>query len=196
MSNAIEEIWKPIAGFEGLYEVSNYGRVKSLTRYKKVIKPIIINRGYYQYQLWHNGKCRVAFGHRLVAQAFIPNPDNKPFVNHKDENKLNNFVENLEWVTHVENCRYGTAIARRTAHFDYSKRRINNANQIKACSKPIAQYTKDGIFVRNWNSISECARQTGMSVSGISAVVRGVRSSIREYIFRERSEDLSDRLSV
>ena len=196
MGNAIEEIWKPIAGFEGLYEVSNYGRVRSLTRYKKVIKPLVTNSGYYQYQLWDKGVCHTALGHRLVAKAFVDNPNNKPCVNHKDENKLNNFAGNLEWLTHIENCRYGTAIARRTAHFDYSKRRINNANQIKACSKPIAQYTKDGAFVKNWRSIAECARQTGMSASGISKVVHGLRFSVRGYIFKERSEDLSDRLLV
>lgn len=185
------EIWKPVSGFEGLYEVSNIGRVRSLTRYKKVIKPHIINTGYYQYQLWHKGKYRVAFAHRLVAQAFVPNPDNKPYVNHKDENKLNNSFDNLEWVTHVENCRYGTAIERRTKHLDYSKRRVNNANQIKACSKPIAQYTKDGTFVKNWNSIAECARETGISPSGISRVVSGLRNSIYGYVFKERSDDLS-----
>lgn len=185
MNNAIEEIWKPIAGFEGLYEVSNYGRVKSLTRYKKVIKPIIMNSGYYQYQLWHKGKCRVASGHRLVAQAFIPNPDNKPFVNHKDENKLNNFVDNLEWVTHVENCRYGTAIARRTEHFDYSNKRINNANQIKACSKPIAQYTKDGKLIRRWSSAAECARENGWDASNIRRNCTGKRPHAYGYIFKE-----------
>lgn len=192
MGNAIEEIWKPIAGFEGLYEVSNYGRVKSLTRYKKVIKPIIMNSGYYQYQLWHNGKCRVASGHRLVAQAFIPNPDNKPFVNHKDENKLNNFVENLEWVTHVENCRYGTAITRRTAHFDYSKRRTNNANQIKACSKPIAQYTKDGKLIRRWSSASECCRANGWTLSNVRRAASGERKTAYGFVFKkiERSDDL------
>ena len=189
MAKVIEE-WRPIAGFEGLYEVSSTGRVRSLTRYKKVIKPIVTNSGYYQYQLWHNNTCRTGLAHRLVAQAFIPNPDNKPMVNHIDENKLNNSVDNLEWVSHVENCRYGTAIARRTKHLDYSKRRINNAGQIAACSKPIAQYTKDGKFIRKWSSATECARKTGMSVSGIRSVVNGKRNSIFGFVFTEGSDDL------
>lgn len=190
MAKVIEE-WRSITGYEGLYEVSNIGRVRSLTRYKKVIKPHITNAGYYQYQLWHNGECHVASAHRLVAQAFVPNPSKDNVVNHIDENKLNNSAENLEWISHADNCRYGTAIARRTQHLDYSKRRINNANQIKACSKRINQYTKDGEFVRTWASATECSRETGMSISGIRSVVNGKRNSIFGFIFTEGSDDLS-----
>lgn len=179
------EAWKPITGFDGLYEVSSKGRVRSLTRYKKIIKPLVTNTGYYQYQLWNGGICKTGLAHRLVAKAFIPNPDNKPIVNHKDENKLNNSVENLEWVTHVENCRYGTAIKRRTQHFDYSKRKINNAKQIEACSKPIAQYTKDGRFIRNWKSASECARANGWTVSGIRKNCLNERATAYGFVFKE-----------
>lgn len=187
----VAEEWRAVAGFEGLYEVSNTGRVRSLTRYKKVIKPHITNAGYYQYQLWHKGMCHVASAHRLVAQAFVSNPYGNNVVNHIDENKLNNNAENLEWVSHADNCRYGTAIARRTQHLDYSKRRVNNANQIKACSKPIKQYTKSGEFIREWPSATECAKATGMSLSGIRSVVIGRRNSIFGFVFTEGSEDLS-----
>lgn len=179
------EIWKAIPGYEGLYEVSNIGRVRSLTRYKKVIKPIVTNSGYYQYQLWYKGACHTGLAHRLVAQAFIPNPDNKKVVNHIDENKLNNSVENLEWVTHVENCRYGTAIERRIKHSDYSKRKINNAGQIEACSKPIAQYTKDGSFVCNWKSASECARKNGWQVSNIRRCCKNEHATAYGFVFKE-----------
>lgn len=184
MAKVIEE-WRPVAGFEGLYEVSNIGRVRSLTRYKKVIKPIVTNSGYYQYQLWRGGICRTGLAHRLVAQAFIPNTGNKPMVNHIDENKLNNSVDNLEWVSHVENCRYGTAIARRTEHLDYSKRRINNAGQIAACSIPVAQFTKDGEFVRNWASASECARENGWQVSNIRRSCTADHATAYGFIFKE-----------
>lgn len=190
MAKVIEE-WQPVVGFEGLYEVSNIGRVRSLTRYKKIIKPIVTNSGYYQYQLWHKGVRHVEFAHRLVAQTFIPNPGNKSVVNHLDENKLNNSVDNLEWVSHVANCRYGTAIARRTEHFDYSKRRVNNVAQIAACSKPIIQYDKNGNYIREWKSATECSKETGFSISGIRSVVRGKRNSIFGYVFKERSDDLS-----
>lgn len=185
MTKYDNEAWKTIAGFDGLYEVSSEGRVRSLTRYKKIIKPIITNSGYYQYQLWNNGVCKTGLAHRLVAKAFIPNPDGKPMVNHKDENKLNNSVDNLEWVTHVENCRYGTAIKRRVQHFDYSKRSVNNAGQIAACSKPIAQFTKNGEFVRKWASASECARENGWAVSCIRRNCLGARPTAYGFVFKE-----------
>ena len=163
----MEELWRPIPNYEGYYEASNLGRIRSVYRYKRVLKPMISNTGYERVDLFKNRHRKQYSVHRLVAITFIDNPDNKPFVNHRDENKINNCADNLEWVTHVENCRYGTAIERRTKHFDYSKRKINNAGQIEACSKPIAQYTKDGRFVRNWKSASECARKNGWQISNI-----------------------------
>jgi hypothetical protein len=187
----VGEVWKPVPNYEGLYEVSNIGKVRSVYRYKRVLKPMISNSGYERVDLFKDKNRKQFSVHRLVAMAFVDNPDKKPFVNHKDENKLNNSAENLEWVSHIENCRYGTAVERRTQHFDYSKRRINNAGQIKSCSKPIAQYTKDGKFVRNWDSASECARATGFSISGIRTVVSGKRNSIFGYVFKEGRNDLS-----
>lgn len=178
------EIWLPISGYEGLYEVSNFGRIRSLFRYKKVLHPSNTN-GYATVELWKD-KVRKRIGvHRLVALAFVSNPNGKPFVNHKDETRNNNNADNLEWVTHIENCRYGTAIQRRTEHTDYSKRRINNTNQIKACSKPILQYTKDGTFVRRWNSASECHRITGISITCIRRCANGERKTASGYVFRE-----------
>lgn len=193
MAKVIGEVWKPVPNYEGFYEVSNMGKVRSVYRYRRVLKPMISNTGYERVDLFKN-KCREQFSvHRLVAMAFIDNPSAKPFVNHKDENKLNNSADNLEWVTHVENCRYGTAITRRTEHLDYSKRRINNAGQILACSKPIIQYDKSGNYIREWKSATECSKETGFSISGIRSVVRGKRNSIFGYVFKERSDDLSRR---
>lgn len=185
MAKVIGEVWKPIPNYEGFYEVSNTGKVRSVYRYRRVLKPMISNTGYERVDLFKNKHRKQFSVHRLVAMAFIDNPNAKPFVNHKDENKLNNSADNLEWVSHVENCRYGTAIKRRTQHLDYSKRRINNAGQIKACSKPIAQYTKDGIFIRNWKSASECARENGWQISNIrrSCVRKG--ATAYGYIFKE-----------
>ena len=102
---ATGETWKSIPGYEGLYEVSNTGKVRSLFRYKKILKPMLTNNGYFYYQLFKNKVGKNYYAHRLVAMAFIPNEAQKEFVNHKDENKTNNCVENLEWVSHVENCR-------------------------------------------------------------------------------------------
>ena len=181
----MEEIWKPIPGYEALYEVSNLGRVRSLFRYKKMLKPSPITNGYLTVELWKDKQRKRIGIHRLVAMCFCENPDNKPFVNHIDETKTNNCADNLEWVTHVENCRYGTAIERRTKHFDYSKRKINNARQIEACSKPIAQYTKDGRFVRNWKSASECARKNGWQISNIRRCCRNEYATAYGFVFRE-----------
>jgi len=179
------EIWRPIPGYEALYEVSNLGRVRSLFRYKKMLKPSPITNGYLTVELWKDKQRKRIGIHRLVAMCFCENPDNKPFVNHIDETKTNNCADNLEWVTHVENCRYGTAIERRTKHFDYSKRKINNARQIEACSKPIAQYTKDGRFVRNWKSASECARKNGWQISNIRRCCRNEYATAYGFVFRE-----------
>lgn len=188
----MEELWKPIPNYEGYYEASNLGRIRSVYRYKRVLKPMISNTGYERVDLFKN-KCRKQYGvHRLVAITFIDNSDDKPFVNHKDENKLNNRASNLEWVTHVENCNYGTAIRRRTAHTDYSNRH-GHPNQIKAASKPISQYTKDGQFIRDWDSASECARATGLSASSIRKVTSGKRNSLFGYVFKERGDDLFQR---
>ena len=120
-----EEIWRPVVGYEGLYEVSSYGRVRSLDRYVKgksesyrlikgkVLSGSITKDGYVRCLIKVNGVGRSYFVHRLVAEAFIPNPDNLPQVNHKDEDKTNNNVDNLEWCDAKYNNNYGTAIERR-----------------------------------------------------------------------------------
>lgn len=96
----MKEIWKEVKDYEGLYWVSDQGHVKN--RHNKILIPEIRN-GYYSVDLRKNGKRKKTRIHRLVAQAFIPNPDNLPTINHKDENKLNNYVSNLEWCTQKYN---------------------------------------------------------------------------------------------
>ena len=110
------EEWKDIADYEGIYQVSNLGRVKSLgnnkSRQEKILKLQLHRTGYLLVKLCKEGKKRNYKVHRLVAQAFIPNPDNKSQVNHRDENKSNNKVENLEWMTCKENINHGTRTSR------------------------------------------------------------------------------------
>lgn len=107
-----KEYWRPVVGYDGLYMVSNLGRVKSLnymhTGKEHLLRLLKNGGGYLQVDLWNCGKMKRYSVHRLVAMAFIPNPDNLPQVNHKDEDKLNNCVDNLEWCDGKYNSNYGT----------------------------------------------------------------------------------------
>ena len=113
--NIIEQ-WKPVKGYEELYEVSNLGRVKSLnynhTGKERILKPGKVGNGYLQVGLWKNGKEKRFLVHRLVAIAFLPNPEGLPEVNHRNEDKTNNVVSNIEWCDAKYNNSYGTRIER------------------------------------------------------------------------------------
>lgn len=178
------EVWRPIPEYEGLYEVSNMGKVRSLFRYKKILKPSPNWNGYTTVELWKDHKRKRITIHRLVATCFCENPENKPFVNHLDETKTNNRADNLEWVTHIENCNYGTAIARRTAHLDYSKRRINNKHQIEVASKPIIQLDENGDPLRRWESITKCSAAIGVSRSAIGKAIKRGGKTRQGFQFR------------
>ena len=148
----MNEIFREIAGYEGLYEVSNLGNVRSLnynhTGQTRILKSGKHKLGYLLVVLCKDGEMKTHKVHRLVATAFIENPYNLPEVNHIDENKTNNRVENLEWCHHKYNMTYGTRTERSV------KARINNP---KFSKKPI-QLTLDYIFVKEWESTKECGR--------------------------------------
>lgn len=180
-SKDTEEIWKPITGYEGLYEVSNKGRVKRLERdfvdsigrkyHKKerILKSSTNSNGYLHVALSDSkGITRYLRVHRLVAESFIPNPDNKSQINHKDEVKTNNFVDNLEWMTAKENINYGT----------------RNERSAKAQSKSVTQYTKAGEIVKVWSSTHEAARQLGIRQGNISNVALGVNKTCGGFIWK------------
>lgn len=134
------EIWKDIQGYDGLYQVSNIGRVKSLnysrTGKEKILKPCKAN-GYLQVYLYKEGKSKMYKIHRLVAMAFIPNPDNLPCVNHIDEDKSNNCEDNLEWCTVAYNNTYGTRIQRQAEslkgfkHSEETRKKLSEARKGK-----------------------------------------------------------------
>ena len=168
----INEIWRPIEGFEGLYKVSNLGRVKSLRNYggvkERIMKPYKTKWGYLGLTLRVKGKVKWFPIHRLVAEAFIPNTDNLPQVNHKDECKTNNRVDNLEWMSCKDNVNYGTGIQRRVEKY---KKKVN-------------QYTKDGVFIKQWDSPKDAADYLGISVHHIYSVCSGKRKKTGGYIWR------------
>lgn len=120
-----KEIWKDILDYEGIYQISSLGRVKSFHRNKSkfyILKPVLSKDGYYIVSLHKNGKQKTPRLHRLVAQAFIPNPENLPEVNHIDEDKSHNYDSNLEWCTRNYNINYGTRTKRAIDNTDYEKR--------------------------------------------------------------------------
>ena len=186
----MQEVWKTIDGFEN-YMVSNLGNVKSVERtvfnpksrsgvaVKKELqlKPNLNHKGYLVVKLYNNNKSKSVAIHRLVAKAFIPNPDNLPQVNHKDENKTNNNVENLEWCTNDYNIHYGTiakrlseAIRNSEAHKAYSKRRC----------KKVAQIDESGNIIEIWNSVVSVSTK-GFYPESVIACCKGRKQTYKGY---------------
>ena len=171
-----EEIWCPIKGYEGLYEVSDKGRVKSLKFGKERIMKNIRNKdGYLSVGLRKNREQKWYMVHRLVAKTFIPNPDNLPEVNHKDEDKINNKVSNLEWCDRKYNQNYGTGIQR----------------MAEKKSKSVLQYTKSGEFVKEWKSGMDVQRNTNYSRCDISLCCNGKLKSANGFVWKFK--DLNQR---
>lgn len=184
----MEEVWKPIEGYEGLYEVSTFGRVKRLggkvtranrwggkSSYQtidrlKSLKPNTVN-GYVYVMLSREGVARNKRVHRLVAEAFIPNPDNKPFVNHIDGNKTNNVVYNLEWVTPRENVLH----SRDVLHTNYAK---GCPITHKKNQKPIVR--DDGVV---YESVKELL-ESGEATKIIYDHLKGRRNSYKGHVYK------------
>lgn len=168
----MEEIWKDIVGYEGFYKVSNFGRIMSLSRKdrrgktwkEKIIKQSCDKDGYLIVNLNRDGKMKTFRPHRIVAKAFIPNPKNLPEVNHKDENKQNNFFENLEWCTTRYNLTYGhrldCAIGERNSNSKLKKEQVEEIRRI---------YKKGDLRFGQ----SALAKKYGVRHQTIAAIVKG-----------------------
>lgn len=161
----IEE-WKDIKGYEGLYQVSNLGRVKSLKR-GSIRFGTLTHENYLRLKLYKDGTYKNKNVHRLVAETFIPNPENKPTVNHIDEDKTNNMVSNLEWATIKENLNHGTRNIRAS---------ISKQKKIKAINIANGEYNV-------YNSLGECIKQLGISQTQFYRYNNGKRKHVGGYVF-------------
>lgn len=162
-----EAIWKDVVGYEGIYKVSNKGELYSIKR-KRKLNPSISKNGYRQAKLYKNGKYKTRSVHRIVATAFLENPENYPVVNHVDEDKLKNNVENLQWCTQKHNVNHGTGQQRR----------------IEAVKMPVKQYTLDGQYLATYKSAVDLQELYGFHQSAISRVCRGERKTAYKYIWK------------
>ena len=177
------EIYKDIKDLEGKYQVSNFGNVLSLnyrnTGRAELLEPSYNGYGYFIVNLCKNGETKQCLVHRLVAETFIPNPDNKPCINHKiegDKGKTINMVffnedgsideekTTIEWVTYKENNNYGT----------------RNKRMAKTKSKKVLQFTLDGVFVREWESTRECGRN-GFDNSSVCQCCNGKKPHYKGF---------------
>ena len=180
--------------YEGLYKVSNLGRIKNInyrnTGIERLMNPVERKDGYLQVDLSKNKETKTCLVHRLVAFTFLENPENKPYINHKiegDEGKKINMVifnedgtvnkerSTIEWVTPKENNDYGT-------HNERAGKAISKANTNGKLSKPVLQFTLDGEFIREYPSIMECERN-GFNHQHVSACCQGKRKTHKGFRF-------------
>lgn len=182
----MEEIWKDIPNFENLYQISNYGRLKSFRKNKngRILKNTNKKGGYFSIILY-NKNCNLHTRiHRLVAQAFVPNPNNLPQVNHIDGNKQNNYYKNLEWCTSKQN-------------FEHSKKTgLWKYNHPYKCKK-ICQYDLQGNFICEYENAKDAHRKTGVCSRNILRVANkepfnnkgSVRKQAGGYIWRFKDDN-------
>lgn len=171
----MQEIWKDIKNYEGLYQVSNYGKVKSFPRKgtqakeERILKVSYTYNGYERVNLCKNNKNKLYLVHRLVAETFILNPNEYPQINHIDENKQNNKVNNLEWCTRSYNINYG--------------------NRNNCLNKEVWQYDLKGKLIKKWKSTMEIQRNLGFKNQNISSACRGIHHKAYNYIWKYKGAD-------
>lgn len=201
-------MWKDVVGYEGLYQVSNTGKVLRNERYKQnhsklqylpkiELKQQKMPNGYMAVYLTKDGNSKIQYVHRLVAMAFLDNQNYLPEVNHKDENKCNNCVTNLEWCTRKYNVRYGTGIKRRVENTDFSNPKFKEASRNNAKishekrQRSVTQYTLTGKKVREYKSATIAEKDYGFNASDINSCCRNKLRTAGGYIWRYTEEPLT-----
>lgn len=185
-----EELWKPIKGYKGLYEVSNLGRVKRLP-YKSIgrtrdgyrsyirsfnggiLKGTVCKNGYVRVTLTKDSVNKYYHVHRLVATAFLDNPKNLPQINHKDENRTNNLVNNLEWCSCKYNNQYNDGYNKRGKTFS------------KNHEYPVKIYSISGEYIKTFPSINDAVKATGLTHSSINRAIAKTRKTAAGYIWEK-----------
>ena len=162
----VNEQWRPIKGFDGLYEVSNLGNVRN--KRGKVLSPKVGKTGYLIVGLHDNCEVTYKYIHRLVGETFLEIPDFKCEINHIDENKSNNRVDNLEWTTRVQNVNHGTGRSRHD----------------RKLFKPVSCFLPDGTFVKRYESITEAGRDLGVLKTSVWAAVSGKSKTCKGMIWK------------
>ena len=183
--------WKPVHIAPENFLISNNGKLYNI-KTKRLLKPRLSNTGYLRYHLSVGGKRYNMAAHRLVAIAFIPNPENKPTVNHKNEDKTDNRVENLEWFTNAEQNIYGTRIERARKHTDYKARKIDykivaskhDYTKQNMCGRRKCIAYKNDEFFGSYNSQAEASRATKVNISKISECIKGTRKQSKGFTFK------------
>ena len=192
----MQEIWKDVVGYEGLYQVSNLGHIKSIGRKSNhkntiIMKPFISGNRYFSVYLHKNNNSKRTFVHRIVALAFIPNPENKPYVNHINGNRFDNCVSNLEWCTSQENNSHAvrTGLNKGYSHWNGITGE-NNPHSI-----PVFQIDKNNNIVNTFCSAREASNITGISRRMISNCCNGTKKSAGGYFWKFVDEEKHQKFS-
>ena len=194
----MKEVWKDIVGYEGLYQVSNLGRVKSLPRARKcyadrqyiskerILKGRPNSKGYLRVQLKNGGKLERRFLHRLVAEAFIPNPSNKKEVNHIDCVPTNNTAENLEWTTHQENILWAV----RCGRFKHLKEERSKLGKLliekarEAVKRKVCLINENGDVIKVYNTLTEACKEYRLDNGSLTKCCQGKQKTCGGYRWR------------
>ena len=186
----IEEIWKDIEGYENLYQVSTMGNVKSLnfnkTSIEKILKPRDNGNGYLTVCLWKNNAYKHKYIHRLVCETFLPNPENKPCIDHVNCVRSDNRLENLRWATYTENLtnpitRKRNSDTHREIYQGENNPNYGNRGKLNSLSKPIVQLDLFGNIINLWHSAKDAERECGFDASTITKCCKGKKQTHKGF---------------